>query len=199
MSRLTITLTAAAASALVAAATVALPALGDDPPNAPTNAAALAACLRSHGLAGAPDDALALKPWIAQRQAQDPDGVKRAMMACEQFLTPAPDGPKSKRDKPRELSGPDVQELLACMRANGLDPPRDPAALKRWLQQKEASDPDAIKRVIPTCKMQLDPGAAKAAKPGVCGDDAPKSGGEPAKPEETQPAEPSTSSSTHST
>ena len=131
MSRLTITLTAAAASALVAAATVALPALGDDPPNAPTNAAALAACLRSHGLEGAPDDPLALKPWIAQRQAQDPDGVKRAMMACEQFLTPAPDGPRSKRDKPRELSGPDVQELLACMRANGLNPPRDPAALKR--------------------------------------------------------------------
>jgi hypothetical protein len=199
MSRLTITLTAAAASALVAAATVALPALGDDPPNASTDAAALAACLRSHGLAGAPDDPLALKPWIAQRQEQDPDGVKKAMMACQQFQTPAPDGPKPKLDKPRELSGPDVQELVACMRANGLDAPSDPAALKRWLQQKEASDPDAIKRVLPTCKMQLDPAAAKAAKPGICGDDAAKPGGEPAKPEEAKPAEPSTSTSTQST
>jgi hypothetical protein len=197
MNRFTMTLTAAAASALVAGATVALPAIGDDSNNGPSNVAALAACLRSHGLDGAPDDPLALKPWIAQRQEQDPLAVKKAMNACQQFQTGGPDKPKF--EEKRQLTEPDVQKLVACMRANGLDAPSDPAALKRWLQQKEASDPDAIKRVVPTCKMALDPAAGKAAKPGVCGDDQAKPGGEPAKPEETKPAEPSTSTSTPST
>jgi hypothetical protein len=160
MSRLTITLTAAAASALVAAATVALPAIGDDS-GGPT---ALAACLRSHGLEGAPSAPEDLKPWIARRQAEDPQAVKAAMNACQAFQTP----------RKRELAGPDVQKLVACMRANGLDAPSDPAALKRWLAQEQASDPDAIARVVPTCKMQLDPAVAKTAKPGVCGDDAAK-------------------------
>jgi len=46
------------------------------------------------------------------------------------------------------------------------------------------------------CKMQLDPGATKEAKPGACGDDATKSGGEAARPEETEPAEPSSGENT---
>jgi hypothetical protein len=172
MSRLTITLTAAAASALVAAATVALPAIGDDSGDP---AAALAACLRSHGLDGAPSAATELKPWIARRQAQDPQAVKTAMNACQPLLT----APKRER-----LAVPDVAKLVACMRANGLDAPSDPVALKRWLAQKETDDPDAIKRVVPTCKMELDPAAGKAAKPGVCGDDAGP------KPDAAKPVEP---------
>jgi hypothetical protein len=198
MNRFTMSLTAAAASALVAGATVALPALGDDGPNASKDAAALAACLRSHGLAGAPDDPVALKPWIAQRQEQDPDGVKKAMIACEQFQTGGPD--KSKFAEKHELSASDVAKLVACMRDNGLDAPSDPVALKRWLQQEEQSHPDDVARVMPKCKMQLDPNPPpKDAKPGVCGDDAGKPGGEPAKPEETKPAEPATGTSTQST
>lgn len=197
MSRLTITLTAAAASALVAAAVVALPAIGDDSNNGPSNVAALAACLRTHGLDGAPDDPAALKPWIAQRQSQDPLAVKRAMNACQEYQTGGPDKPKFAEK--RELSAADVAKLVACMRDNGLDAPSDPVALKRWLQQEEQSHPDDVARVMPKCKMQLDPNPPpKDAKPGVCGDEA-KPGGEPAKPEETKPAEPSTSSSTQST
>jgi cytochrome c553 len=197
MNRFTMTLTAAAASALVAGAIVALPAIGDDSAkSSDEGVAALAACLRSHGLDGAPDDPLALKPWIAQRQEQDPVAVKKAMNACQQFQTGGPDKPKF--EEKRELTEPDVQKLVACMRANGLDAPSDPAALKRWLQQEEASDPDAVKRVMPTCKMQLDPQAAKGAKPGVCGDAA-KPGDEVPKPEETKPAQPSTGTSTQST
>jgi hypothetical protein len=165
MSRFTMTLTAAAVSALVAGATVALPAFGDDPgKSGDDGVAALAACLRSHGLEGAPSTPDALKPWIAQRQAQDPQAVKAAMNACQSLQTV--------RKKP---DGPDVQKLVACLRANGLDAPSDPVALKRWLGQKEADDHDAVDGAMVKCKMQLDPGAAaKPAKPAACGDDAAK-------------------------
>jgi hypothetical protein len=194
MSRLTITLTAAAASALVAAATVALPALGDDSDNASPSPAALAACLRSHGLTGAPDDPVALKQWIGQRQTQDPDGVKRAMLACEQYQTGGPDKPKF--EKRRELSDADVAKLVACMRDNGLDAPSDPVALKSWLTQEQQSHPDDVARVMPKCKMELDPmPPPKDAKPGVCGEDA-KPGDAP-KPDATP--EDSKSTSTQST
>jgi hypothetical protein len=200
MNRFTMTLTAAAASAVVAGAIVALPAIGDDSGPSPAkpahDVAAFAACLSDHGLPGAPTTPEALKPWLGAKEASDPVAVKTALHACQ------PPGPKP--DRRQQLTGPDVQKLVACMRANGLDAPSDPAAFKRWFQQKSASDPDAIKRVAPTCKMQLDPAAAKAAKPGVCGDDAAKSGGEvpkpgATKPEETKPAQPSTSTSTQST
>jgi hypothetical protein len=178
MSRLTITLTAAAASALVAAATVALPALGDDSNNGPSNVAALAACLRSHGLDGAPDDPAALKPWIAQRASQEPLAVKQAMNACQQYQTGGPD--KAKVEEKREATAAEVQKLVACLRDNGLDAPSDPAALKRWFGQKEAGDHSATDRIMLKCKMQLGPGAGdKAGKPGVCGDDA---GAKPTEP-----------------
>jgi hypothetical protein len=195
MNRFTMTLTAAAASALVAGATVALPAIGDDSgKSGDDGVAALAACLRSHGLAGAPDDALALKPWIAQRQSQDPLAVKRAMSACQEYQTGGPDKPKYAEK--RELSASDVAKLVACMRDNGLDAPSDPVALKRWLQQEEQSHPDDVARVMPKCKMQLDPNPPpKDAKPGVCGDEA-KPGDVP-KPDATP--EDSKSTSTQST
>jgi hypothetical protein len=178
MSRLTITLTAAAASALVAAATVALPALGDDSDNGPSNVAALAACLRSHGLDGAPSAPEDLKPWIAQRQTQDPDGVKAAMNACQQYQTGGPD--KVKVEEKREATAAEMQKLVACLHDNGLDAPSDPAALKRWFGQKEAGDQSATDRIMLKCKMQLGPPAGdKAGKPGVCGDDA---GAKPTEP-----------------
>jgi hypothetical protein len=170
MSRLTISLTAAAASALAAAAIVALPAIGDSS-NPNPSPAALAACLRSHGLDGAPDDPVALKTWIRERETQDPDGVKGAMSACQEYQTGGPDKPKF--EERRELSDADVAKIVACIRANGLDAPSDPVALKRWLQQEEQSHPDDVARVMPKCKMQPDPmPPPKEAKPGVCGDDA---------------------------
>jgi hypothetical protein len=166
---------------------VALPAIGDDSSPSPAKPAgddvqAFAACLSDHGLPGAPTTPEALKPWLGAKEASDRVAAKKAINACKP--------PESKAER-RELTGPDVQKLVACMRANGLDAPSDPAALKRWLQQKEASDPAAVKRVMPTCKMALDPAAAKAAKPGTCGDDgAAKPGDEVAKP--TEPVQPTT-------
>jgi hypothetical protein len=190
MNRFTMTLTAAAASAVVAGAIVALPAIGDDSNNGPSNVAALAACLRSHGLDGAPDDPAALKPWIAQRASQDPLAVKQAMNACQQYQTGGPDKPKV--EEKREATAAEVQKLVACLRANGLDAPSDPAALKRWFGQKEAGDHSATDRIMLKCKMQLDPEAGdKAGKPGGpagCGDDAGPKPTEPA----TKPDAPAT-------
>jgi hypothetical protein len=133
---------------------------------------------------------VALKEWLGAKEASDPVAAKKAMNACN------PPDPNPER---RQLTAVDVRKLVACMRANGLDAPSDPAALKPWLKQKEASEPDTVKRAMITCKTQLAPAAAKGAKPGDCGDDAAKSGGEAAKPDETKPAEPSTSTSTPST
>jgi hypothetical protein len=187
MSRLTITLTAAAASALAAAAIVALPAVGDSPNPSP---AALAACLRSHGLDGAPDDPVALKTWIGERASQDPLAVKGAMNACQEYQTGGPDKPKF--EQRRELSAADVAKLVTCMRDNGLDAPSDPVALKRWLQQEQMAHPNGVARVMPKCKMQLDPNPPpKDAKPGVCGDEA-KPGDAP-KPDATREDSKSTS------
>lgn len=172
MSRLTITLVAAAASALVAAGTVALPAIGDDSgdpgPDKDAHFAQFVDCLHAHGLAGAPNDPMALKPWLAARESADPGSVRDALDACQ----PA-DANKRRFDKPRELSTADVQKLVDCMHANGLDAPSDPDALKRWLAQEERSHPDAVERVVPKCKMQLDPNPPpKDGKPADCGGDA---------------------------
>jgi hypothetical protein len=180
MSRLTITLTAAAASALVAAATVALPALGDEPRSpSSSEVAQLASCLRSHGLDGAPSTPETLKPWIAQRAAQDPQGVKAALNACKASMS------SPKRVEPAERV--DAQELAACLRSHGLDAPSDPTALKAWFQRMQTNDPDALDRVVPACKMQLVPEAGEKAKPGACGDDGAKGDDPAAKPE--KPAE----------
>jgi hypothetical protein len=196
MNRFTMSLTAAAASALVAGAIVALPAIGDDSGPSPAkpvgnpDVTAFAACLSDHGLPGAPTTGFELKQWLGAKEISDPAAAKKAMNACN---------PPDSKPERRQVTAVDAQKLVACLRANGLDAPTDPAALKPWLKQKEASDPAAVKRAMITCKMQLAPGGAEGAKPGVCGDDAGKPGGEPAKPEETKPAEPSTDTSTPST
>jgi hypothetical protein len=196
MNRFTMTLTAAAASALVAGATVALPAIGDDSGPSPAkpvdnDVSAFAACLSDHGLPGAPTTAYELKQWLGAKEVSDPAAAKKAMDACN---------PPDSKPERRRATAVDVQKLVACLRAHGLDAPSDPAALKPWLKQKEASDPAAVKRVMVTCKMELAPAVAKGAKPGVCGDDAgPKPDGDVVKPEEPKSAEPSTSTSTRST
>jgi hypothetical protein len=183
MSRFTMTLAAAAASATAAIAAVALPAVGADSSRTPRSQvkagdlAAFVACLRSHGLADAPTDPQALKPWLRAQHASDPDGVKAAMLACD---NKAPD------DKRAVLGGPDVQELVTCVRAHGLDAPTDPDAFKRWVAEKETSDRDTLSRVMGACKMALAPGPDGPAKPGGCGDDV-RPSDKAAKPDSTEP------------
>ena len=169
MSRFPMALAAAAAAAVAAIAAVALPAVGADPKpsrqrvdHAP-DVAAFASCLRSHGLADAPTDPLELKPWLAARERSDPDTVKAAMLACDDKL---PDKP------PVVAGGPDIKDIVNCARSHGLDAPTAPDAFKRWLADKEASDPAAVDTVMRACKMALDPGPSNdQAKPGSCGDD----------------------------
>jgi hypothetical protein len=178
MSRFTMTLAAAAASAVAAIAVVALPAVGADSKTPRKQAqpdgdfAAFVSCLRNHGLAGAPaDDPAELKPWLGAREASDPDAVKAAMAACDD----------KRPDQRREVRGPDIEKIIACVRSHGLDAPTAPDAFKRWVAAKEASDPGALDTALRACKMELAPGK-DVEKAGNCGDDAPKPADGAAKP-----------------
>jgi hypothetical protein len=168
MSRFMMTLAAAAASAVAAIALVALPALGagSRTPRQQAQApdvSAFAACLRSHGLADAPTEPEQLKPWLGAQGASRPDTVKAAMLACDDKL---PDKPTVVDRKP---AGPDMEKMIACVRAHGLDAPTAPDAFKRWVADKETSDPGAVDTAIRACKMSLDPGPSEGpAKPGAC-------------------------------
>jgi hypothetical protein len=169
MSRFTMTLAAAATSAVAAIAAVALPAVGADSKTPRKQAkadgdfAAFVSCLRSHGLAEAPADPAQLKPWLGAREASDPGDVKAAMAACDDKLP----------DQRHEVAkGPGIEKIIACVRAHGLDAPTAPDAFKRWVADKEASDPDGLDDAIRDCKMSLDPGPSDdPGEPGACGDD----------------------------
>jgi hypothetical protein len=169
MSRFSMALVAAAASALVATAMVALPAFGGDSgsPTSPTKPApdfsAFVACLNAHGLTGAPATPEQFKPWLGAKEASDPQATKAAEKACgdqapKRVVGNGPD------------SGPDMQELGACLRSHGLDAPTAPDALKRWLADQSGGP------AFVACKMQLDPG-----KPGA-GDKKLPDCGTPAQP-----------------
>jgi hypothetical protein len=170
MSRFTMTLAVGAASAVAAIAAVALPAAGADSKTprrqaqpAPASFSAFVSCLRSHGLTDAPADPAALKPWLRARQDANPDGVKAAMLACDN---------KVLDDKRAAVKGPDFQQLVSCVRAHGIDAPSDPDAFKRWVAATEASDRDTLDRVMGACKMELGPGPDGPVKPANCGEDA---------------------------
>ena len=182
MSRFTMTLAAAATSAVAAIAAVALPAVGADSKTPRKQAkpdgdfAAFVSCLHSHGLADAPTDPAQLKPWLGAREASDPDSVKAAMAACDD----------KRPDQRREVRGPDIEKIIACIRSHGLDAPTAPDAFKRWMAEKEASDPGALDNALRACKMELGPGK-DVEKPGSCGNDAPKPADGAAKPADKTP------------
>jgi hypothetical protein len=179
MSRFTMTLAAAAVSAVAAIAAVALPAIGADSKTPRRQAepgaagfGAFVSCLRSHGLADAPADPVALKPWLAARESADPGSVKPAMAACDDKL-PAK-GPDVAR-------GPGIEKVIACVRAHGLDAPTEPDAFKRWLEN--AADSSAVDAVLRDCKMSLAPAPSDGPdKPGACGGD-PRPADKGAKPD----------------
>jgi hypothetical protein len=162
MSRFTMTLAAAAAAAVAAIAAVALPAIGDPGtarPRAGTDAdfAKFVACLRANGLADAPTAPEELKPWLAAKEASDPQATEAAERTCKAQLA-----------KPGAGAGPSVEDFVACLRSHGVDAPTAPDAFKRWLARQQPSD------VLRQCKLALDPGPKPGdpGKPGACGDDA---------------------------
>ena len=183
MSRFTMTLAVAAASAVAAIAAVSLPALGAGSKTprrqvepAPASFSTFVACLRSHGLADAPADPVALKPWLAAKEASDPDTVKAAWGACDDKQPPRPAG---------GAEGPDVKDVIACVRSHGVDAPTDPGAFKRWLAN--SADSSAVDAALRDCKMSLAPGPSGQGKPGGCGTDVGPAKPDAAKPDAAKP------------
>jgi hypothetical protein len=168
MSRFTLTLIAAATAAVAAIAVVALPAIGDSGTKSPEKAddvSAFAACLTAHGLAGAPTTGADLKAWLARKEATNPSGVKAAIDACKRSV-PGSSAP-----------GPDIEQMIACVRSHGIDAPTAPDDFKRWVgEQQNAGGSKALDDALVACKMALAPQVKPGGpgKPGACGDDAAK-------------------------
>jgi hypothetical protein len=177
MSRFSMALTAAAASAIVAAAVVALPAFGGDsgsagPPTKPApDFSALVACLNAHGLTGAPAAPEQFKQWLGAKEASDPQATRAAEKACQGEVS-----------EPAGSRGPDAKDFGACLRGRGVDAPTDPDALKRWLADK--SSDSSYDDDFRACKLQLDPG-----KPGADEKNTPACGAPDTPPADTAPAE----------
>ena len=134
MSRFTMTLAVAAASAVAAIAAVALPAVGADSKTPRRQAkpdrasfGAFVACLRSHGLADAPAD-----PADAQAMAGGQGGLGSRHREGRRWRR------ATTRCRPSTVGGaegPDVKDVIACVRGHGVDAPTEPDAFKRWLAE----------------------------------------------------------------
>lgn len=143
MSRLTMTLVAvAAAAALAATAVVALPAIGDSGTTGADQSpdvSPLVACLARHGLPGAPPGSAELKPWLKDKEAQDPGAVHAALEACQSSVPDA------------GTPGPDAATLIACVRSHGFDAPTSPVDFKRWLGQKHEAGDSGVDDTVAAC------------------------------------------------
>jgi hypothetical protein len=161
-------LVAAALAAVTAVAIVALPAIGDDgngKGSTDPDVTAFAACLRAHGLPGAPNDPTTLKPWIAGQQADNPLAVKRAMLACDQH----PDKPGDDKPGPGAGgAGPDADAVIACVRRHGIDAPTDPVAFKQWLGRQMSTDSSSLRAALKDCKILPPDGGAKQGGAMAC-------------------------------
>jgi hypothetical protein len=137
---------ASAAALTTLAVTVAVPAIGDDGTDTKSGGDGLAACLREHGLDGAPDDA-ALKPWLAERLQRGDATTDRALQECSP-------------EKALVAAGPTEAELRSCLKDHRVDVPGDDAmALKRWLA--DHADDDSYRDALRAC------GLSSATKPEV--------------------------------
>jgi hypothetical protein len=138
---------ASAAALATLAITVAVPALADDPGGA-EGTGDLAACLRDHGLAGAPDGE-DLKPWLGPRLERGDAAARRALEKC------APPKPTI-----IQRPGPGAKELRACLSDHDVNVPGgDDMALKRWLS--DHADDSATRDAMRACHV------APPGKPGA--------------------------------
>jgi hypothetical protein len=150
---------AATAAAAAVAAAISLPAGADDGPR--DELATFTSSLRAHGLA-VPEglDPLATKQWIGEHEGSA--GFEAAMDACQP-------------DKPATAGGPAPEELLACLRHQGLTPPTTIDQLKPWMAQQDATA--AGRSALSACGVVARP-PYKARGDGPCGGEKPA---EPAK------------------
>lgn len=133
MRRLPTMMASASAAALTTlAVTVAVPAIADDPPTGKSDDG-FAACLRDHGLDGAPEGA-ALKPWLGERLDRGDAATQRALKQCS---------PEPGTVKP----GPSEQELRSCLKDHGVEVAGDARALKQWIVEHggDAANRDALR------------------------------------------------------
>ena len=124
MSRLSLVVAAALASAMIVVAVTALDAVGADAPT-PT----IAQCLRDRGVLPHKQPSLAVA------------------RTCKQAVAPPAD------------NSTDVNQLTACLRTHGAQPPSAAGDLKRWILQHQ-SDP-AVASALKQCGM---------GPPAGCGD-----------------------------
>jgi hypothetical protein len=132
---------AAIASALVVAAVAALDAVGADKTSAKDGEITqLVACLRDRGVDVPNLTGVALDRWFARSDVPEADG-----RACKDAIADSM-GPTEVRAAKAE----GVDNIIACLRAKGFDPPTDPIALKRWIGEQRGG---AVKRALEECGM----------------------------------------------
>ena len=114
-------LTIIAATAVAAAITI--PAVADNGSPA-DELATFATCMRAHGVPVPTDlEGVAIKQWVGDHE--DAEGLKAAFQACD---------PHPNQGDKADSAAP--QELVACLRAKGLQPPANVSELKPWILQQ---------------------------------------------------------------
>ncbi len=158
MSRFTMVLAAAVATAMLVIGVSALEAVGADPP-AKASAAdeltgKLADCLRGRGVAIPALEGAALDRWLQTHRLADAD-----VRACKMAVAP-------RGTEVREARSQGVKELSSCLRAQGFDVPTDPVALKEWIgHQRSRTALDALKQ----CGLVMKPDPGPDGQPAPCG------------------------------
>ena len=124
-------LTVLAATAVAAAVTI--PAGADERPSA--GEATFVTCLRAQG-AQIPAETRgpAIKVWLVEHSGDE--GVEHAIKTCKAG---------------RPANGPAPEELIACLRAQGLEPPAAIEELKPWLARQMEND--ANKAALRACDV----------------------------------------------
>jgi hypothetical protein len=137
MNRFAAVIAATAAAAAVAAA-ISLPAGADQPPSSSSDAE-FVSCLRSHG-ASIPADTqgVAIKSWLVANKSDA--GVESALQACA----------------PNDVT---PEQLSACLRDHGLQPPSSIEELKPWIARQ--SETDAGKTALSACGFEPRQGGDK--------------------------------------
>jgi hypothetical protein len=122
MSRFSMVLAAAVATAMIVIAISTLDAVGAGKPKAAVDLTQrLAACIRDRGVAVPALGSTAIDEWLSTHDV--PEAIGRA---CKMKVAGGP-------DEVRAADAHGVETLLTCLRAQGFDPPSDPMGLKRWI------------------------------------------------------------------
>jgi len=156
MSRFTMMLAAAVATAMLVVAMSALEAVGADPPAKAQDdlTARLADCLRGRGAAIPALTGAALDDWLRAHRLPDAD-----VRACKLAVAP----PEA---EVRDAPSADAKRLSECLTAQGFDVPADPVALKEWIGHRSSRAAlDALKK----CGLAMKPAPGPDEKPAPCG------------------------------